>query len=172
DGIRDFHVTGVQTCALPIYYNAAEKSLIQSVQASYNIVLFNLYLFAKVARYTLNEETKRKSKHLPTAEDLNFSTKLSDNLFTHSIEKNELFKDALKERKLNNADVDELVKALFRILFEHQDYKIYTITEGHQFENDKHIIKTLYRDVMLNNPLYDAHMEEMFQNWADDFSLA
>src|SRR5690606_40507378 len=26
DGIRDFHVTGVQTCALPIYYRMWEKA--------------------------------------------------------------------------------------------------------------------------------------------------
>src|SRR5690606_39342044 len=26
DGIRDFHVTGVQTCALPIYANPADNS--------------------------------------------------------------------------------------------------------------------------------------------------
>src|SRR5690606_40216998 len=27
DGIRDFHVTGVQTCALPIYFSAGTTSL-------------------------------------------------------------------------------------------------------------------------------------------------
>src|SRR5690606_39783545 len=29
DGIRDFHVTGVQTCALPIYYNIKEKDNVE-----------------------------------------------------------------------------------------------------------------------------------------------
>src|SRR5690606_39617891 len=27
DGIRDFHVTGVQTCALPIYYTPSGRSI-------------------------------------------------------------------------------------------------------------------------------------------------
>src|SRR5690606_40808120 len=38
DGIRDFHVTGVQTCALPILLNIAEKKSKQRVVNAYGSI--------------------------------------------------------------------------------------------------------------------------------------
>src|SRR5207253_6090492 len=37
DGIRDGHVTGVQTCALPIYYKAAKASRVPHLDWESNI---------------------------------------------------------------------------------------------------------------------------------------
>src|SRR5690606_39836938 len=37
DGIRDFHVTGVQTCALPISLTAPENPLDAKVEASVDV---------------------------------------------------------------------------------------------------------------------------------------
>src|SRR5690606_40766393 len=35
DGIRDFHVTGVQTCALPIYRHLGQASQLRSAKAAF-----------------------------------------------------------------------------------------------------------------------------------------
>src|SRR5690606_40282267 len=37
DGIRGFHVTGVQTCALPIWWERAPGRLREAVGAGYNL---------------------------------------------------------------------------------------------------------------------------------------
>src|SRR5690606_40126487 len=55
DGIRDFHVTGVQTCALPILKTCIHPSQISIVNAGY-IVSLEAYDDAKVI---LNESAKR-----------------------------------------------------------------------------------------------------------------
>src|SRR5690606_40764700 len=42
DGIRDFHVTGVQTCALPIFFTSCNRifSACNIIPASYNRIIF------------------------------------------------------------------------------------------------------------------------------------
>src|SRR5690606_41094240 len=42
DGIRDFHVTGVQTCALPIYNGLLRKGEFESVLHSYKDLGLNV----------------------------------------------------------------------------------------------------------------------------------
>src|SRR5690606_39724888 len=42
DGIRDFHVTGVQTCALPISNVQIQQATSQSAQLGYNAESFSL----------------------------------------------------------------------------------------------------------------------------------
>lgn len=151
--------------------NAAEKSLIKSVQSTYSIVLYNLYLFAKISQYTLVEAHIRKSKHLPTDEDLNFSTKLSENIIAQAINNSSLFNKEIKDRGLLNTEDDELIRGLFKLLYEKNEYKLYSITEGNNLQNDIDIFKLLYKDIMLGNVLYEMQMEEQFSNCFDDAAL-
>jgi N utilization substance protein B len=151
--------------------HAAERALAKSIQATYTAVLYNLFLFTKVAQYVLVEDKIRKGKHLPGKEDLNFSTKFSDNLFASTIIASGAFNKEIKDRNLLNIDNAELVRSLFKGLYERDEYKLYSITEGSSLENDMEIYKILYHDVMLASPLYEAHIEEHFANLDDDIVL-
>src|SRR5690606_17309334 len=50
DGIRDFHVTGVQTCALPIYFDISKLGKSNSLVENKNLMtengLRNLYMYS------------------------------------------------------------------------------------------------------------------------------
>lgn len=151
--------------------NAAERALSKSVQATYTVVLYNLYLFTKVAQYVLVEEKIRKGKHLPTDDDLNFSTKFNENTITNTMLSNGIFNKEIKDRNLLNIDNNELVRSLFKSLYERDEYKLYCITEGSNIANDLDIFKILYHDIMLSSPLYEAHIEEHFANIDDDIVL-
>ena len=151
--------------------HAAERALAKSVQATYTAVLYNLFLFTKVAQYVLVEDKIRKGKHLPGKEDLNFSTKFSENAFAATINASGIFNKEIKDRNLLHIDNAELVRSLFKGLYERDEYKLYSITEGSSLENDMEIYKILYHDVMLASPLYEAHIEEHFANLDDDIVL-
>lgn len=151
--------------------HAAERALAKSVQATYTAVLYNLFLFTKVAQYVLVEDKIRKGKHLPSKDDLNFSTKFNDNLFANTINASGAFNKEIKDRNLLNIDNAELVRSLFKGLYEKDDYKLYSITEGSSLESDIEIYKILYHDVMLASPLYEEHIEEHFANLDDDIVL-
>src|SRR5690606_39850023 len=52
DGIRDFHVTGVQTCALPIYYWWFPLAISQWIGTSYLLLIWLLlFNFIQAERY-------------------------------------------------------------------------------------------------------------------------
>jgi N utilization substance protein B len=125
-----------------------------------------------VAFHVLNEERIRSNKHLPTDDDLNFSTKFNSNIVTATISSTKLFNETIKQRQLDRFDKDELVRTLFKQLYEQNEYKIYSITETAALDNDKTIVALLYNEVMLSSPLYESHMEEVFPNWTDDMQLA
>jgi len=150
----------------------AEKTIKQSINAVYNIVLYNLLLFSKIAQNVLNEEIIRSKKHLPTDEDKNFSTKLNSNIVTVAIAGNKSFNETVKQRHLDAFDNEELVRSVFRLLHEQNEYKLYSITETADIENDKAIIGLLFNEIMQKSPLYESHMEEVFPNWIDDMQLA
>ena len=54
----------------------------------------------QVARYSEKDAGKRASKYLPTAEDLNVSTKIAGNEFLWKILDNETFTEKIKEKPL------------------------------------------------------------------------
>jgi transcription antitermination protein NusB len=150
----------------------AVNNVKKSINAVYNIVLYNLLLLSEVSKYVLNEEIIRSKKHLPTDEDRNFSVKLSKNTVTSAISGSRTFESTIKQRKLNTIDNDEVARSLFKILYELKEYKLYSITEVSNTEHDREIIALLYKEVMLKSPVYDSHLEEIFPNLADDAQLA
>src|SRR5690606_27099348 len=51
-GIRDFHVTGVQTCALPISFGGLRQGVVQSTQLDGNLVALCEHLLEALRRLT------------------------------------------------------------------------------------------------------------------------
>src|SRR5690606_39822363 len=51
DGIRDFHVTGVQTCALPIY----PRSIIRKVLAALLLAFIAVIVAQSISRFSFRE---------------------------------------------------------------------------------------------------------------------
>jgi N utilization substance protein B len=150
----------------------AVNTVCKSINAVYNIVLYNLLLFTKVAQHVLNVEISRSKKHLPTDDDRNFSIKFSTNQIATTIAANKLFNDTIKQRQLGKFDTDEVIRVVFNALYELNDYKLYSITETDDMANDKAIIALLYNEVMLKNAVYENHIDEVFPNMTDDIELA
>lgn len=148
--------------------SVANRVLKRSVQAPYDMSLFNLLILTRVAYYVLVEEKIRKQKYLPTEEDIHFSSKFNNNIWLQQIVQCEVFREAIHQRKLDTIDTEELVRGLFKKLYDHPEYKLYTIVEGHQPDSDKAILVLLYNEIMQLHPLYDSLMEECFPTWADD----
>lgn len=150
----------------------AENKLKQAVGAAYDLVLLNLKIFVETAQYVLIEERIRKSKHLPTIADNTFSTKFNENQITQTINNNSSFHFELKKRNLNALDCKDVVRSLFKSLYEHPDYAIYSISEESRWKDDLEILNILYHDIMLSHPLYENLLDEHFPNIDDDITLA
>src|SRR5690606_39578706 len=61
DGIRDFHVTGVQTCALPILF---QKDDLKAIAKKYDLEVENLHKLKKKWENTLLKNRAQRKKPL------------------------------------------------------------------------------------------------------------
>jgi N utilization substance protein B len=145
-----------------------EKNLLQSIDKVYEMYIWMLSLISEVTAYAANDKEERANKHLPTAEDLNASTKLLTNRFVLSLEKNKEFLAGLKKYKVAWDFEPELIKSLFIILKKSEEYKEYIQKTGDTIQTDKDIIKFIFKKVILKSSLAEQVFEDMFIYWPVD----
>src|SRR5687768_14962444 len=74
----------------------AVTTLQKNVEKSYRLLFFTTSLLVRIADYIKKESGIKTTKHLPTAEDLRFSTRLAENPFIHALRNNKKIYDQLK----------------------------------------------------------------------------
>lgn len=147
------------------------KSYRSKIASSFDLYIFVLYIFFRVARYSITEEENRKSKFRPTEEDLNFSGKLGDNDLIKSIEKN---KDI--QRIFDHAHLSQIISLdTIRILYHEfskssQEYQEYLNMDKTGAEEHKEMLLKLFKFTISHENCIDI-IEDNFNNWVDDESL-
>ena len=152
-------------------YVKAEITYNQKVKISYNTYLYNLYLFQKIANYSKKDEETRKSKHLPSDEDRNFSPILATNPLMDSLIRHEGFHERLHRAKvMSNIDMD-IVRKIYHNFAATDEYKEYVFKGGeYTSDNHKSILLSLYR-FCTKSELFNESIEDVFPSWVDDDSL-
>jgi N utilization substance protein B len=145
-----------------------EKHLLQSIDKVYEMYIWMLSLISEVTAYAANDKEERANKHLPTAEDLNASVKILSNRFVLSLQKNKEYLAGLKKYKVAWDFEPELVKSLFIILKNADEYKEYIQKTGDTIQTDKDIIKFIFKKVILKSSLAEQVFEDMFIYWPVD----
>lgn len=145
----------------------AVKQLKKSLDRSFACTLYVLSLMRDTAKYALTEAENRKAKHLPTAEDLNFSTKIADNTLVLAMDGPNFLR---LENQYDVVDVEhgDLPKEFFRSLTTKPGYPKYIEKENPTPEDDRKILLTLFNKVFLQSEAFHDHMLEKFNNWDDD----
>ncbi len=150
-------------------YNDLKKRYWKGVDQTYDSYLFTLWLLVKTCEISKKDESKRKSKYLPSEEDMQFSAKLYTNDCVQSIVKNVDFQKLLKSRTIP-ARIDSDLSAVFYNDFAKSDeYKKYVSGED---ENANHIqaLLDLYK-MCTGKESYEDYIEEKFDNYIHDRSL-
>ena len=145
-----------------------EKHLLQSIDKVYEMYIWMLSLISEITDYAANDKEERANKHLPTAEDLNASTKIMTNRFVLSLQKNKEYLAGLKKYKVAWDFEPELIKSLFIILKSSEEYAAYIQKTGDTIQTDKDIIKFIFKKVILKSSLAEQVFEDMFIYWPVD----
>jgi N utilization substance protein B len=145
-----------------------EKNLLQSIDKVYEMYIWMLSLISEVVNYTSVDAEERQNKYLPTQEDLNPNLKLLTNRFTVSLNKNKEFLSAVKKYKISWDFEPELIKSLFIILKNTDDYKQYLLKTDDTLHSDKDIIKFIFKKVILKSSLAEQVFEDKFIVWPVD----
>jgi N utilization substance protein B len=145
-----------------------EKNLLQSVDKVYEMYIWMLSLISEVTSYAANDAEERANKHLPTADDLNASVKILTNRFILSLHQNPDYLSGIKKYKVDFTFEPELIKSLFIILKNSDEYKEYIVKTDDTIQTDKDIIKFIFKKVILKSSIAEQVFEDMFIFWPVD----
>lgn len=142
----------------------------KNIENTFTLFLFNLFVLQGICTVALEDNKKRKSKYLPSAEDKEFTTKLYDNSLIQAIVKNPILqKDFTKHNFQENVDED-FFKKLYNNFSKDKLHLAYLKNKESVHEDDLNIILELYR-FCRKDEYFNETMEGAYSTWLDDKSI-
>ena len=151
--------------------NEAIKLLQKQFDLSTELFVFLVYTLTEVARYAETDSRVRASKHLPTEQDRNVNIKLAGNELLWILLELPSYKTALAQYKPQLKIQSDLSKKLYNDLAETSEYKKYISQPGREKKSEREILEYIFNEVILPSELFQAQIEELFNNWDDDVDM-
>ena len=144
------------------------KLLQRHFEQSKDLLLYLTYFLTEVVAYAETDSYQRRSKHLPSKEDMNVNTKLAGNELIWKIKEQESFQKESGRAKPELRVDKDLVKKIYLLLIETPQYKEYLKAEQRDAKSEREIAEFILNDLLLQNEIFISHIEETFINWDDD----
>jgi N utilization substance protein B len=148
--------------------NQAEKSLLFSIQKTYDLYHYLLLLVVDIADYASARIDIALQKKIPSFEDLNPNTKFIENKIIGLIRENQQLNKYLARTPLSWSQSPELIKKLHNRIRMAGFFKEYMDNHERSFAEDKKIIIDIYNKEIINfEGLYQV-LEEQSIFWNDE----
>ncbi len=150
-----------------------EKFLRVSIENMYVLYLLILSLLAELQRLGAKHASHASKKYLATEEDgYPDREKFVKNRLLLQISENELLKDELSKRKLDNWYLnDEYVKILYKEVVASDIYKAYMTNGKDGYEDDREVVVQLFKEIIAPNEKIYEYFEDDKLTWVDDFPI-
>jgi N utilization substance protein B len=145
------------------------KQYKNSIEGSFELYLFTLFLIQKVASFARLDADKRHSKYLPKEEDLNFSAILYENECMQSLVHNEHLQKIYKKLEFDKRIDEDVLKEVYRKYAKEESYLNYVYAE-HNKEAHVEALLDLFRFVKKDDIFTEA-LKDQYYSWEDDKSL-
>ena len=152
--------------------NAVEKELLFSIEKSWELYYFLLYLLIDLSDYAASRIEISRNKKIATYEDLHPNTRLVRNLFIEELRNDSRFQKIVQDRKINWVQYPELSKKLFKALVDSKDYLNYMKLDKNSFDEDKAFITLLFTKYISGLEDLNQALEEISIYWNDDLIFA
>lgn len=158
-----------KSCDEALTYKGAEQRYWRMIEDSYNVFLFSLYVLIQVAKVATEDEQKKRAKHLPSAADKAFSSKLSNNDLLRSLRDNSSLNKIFESKSFNSMiDLDHM-KKIYHAFAKEEAYLAYLSKESTS-EDHIEILLELFR-FCRRSELFNEAIGDQYLNWIDDKSL-
>ena len=151
---------------------ASEKTLVTSIDKTYDLYFQMLSLIVEVARYADERQQAAMQKKLPTYEDLNPNRKFVENSVVHLIAESDSVNDYLAAHKLSWSRYPELIKALYSQLEQSEYYKKYMTSQERSFREDLALVTDFYTNELESSEMLEEVLDEQSILWNDDLGFA
>ncbi len=152
----------------PVNTVESQKILLRHFNQTRSLFVYFLYFLTELAGYAQTDARHRSTKHLPTYEDLNVNTKISNNELIRKLQADAILKEQFDIEKPELILDKELVRKIYYELTETSTYRQYIITEERDKVNERKIVEFIINDMLLANETFVADIEDKFSNWDDD----
>lgn len=148
-----------------------EKELFFSISKMREMYFYLMLVFIDLADFARFRMEEQKKKKLPTEADLNPNPRFINNRLIAVLEKNEALTTAREKEKITWSDYPELIKKLFLMLADTDEFKNYMASEEDSFEADRQAVITLFKRHVVNFEPLQHYFEEKSIFWIDDLDL-
>ncbi|WP_302273698.1 transcription antitermination protein NusB [uncultured Alistipes sp.] len=146
---------------------ASEKTLMASIDKSYDLFFQLLALPVELVRYARQRQEIAKAKKLPTFEDLNPNMRFVDNAVIRIIANSDAVNDYLTVHKLGWERHPDFIRTLYGQLVESDYFTDYMTQQDASFEADRRFVEDFFKELQCCEAL-DTVLEEISILWSDD----
>ena len=150
---------------------AAEEELKKSLQKSYDLYHYLLLLIIDVTNLQARLIDARKSKYLPSEEELRPNTRLIDNRFAAQLAMNEDLQKYIKKQAISWGNDEEFLKEVLDMILASDAYQAYLNNEADTYETDREFWRQVFKKVICGNETIEAYLEDKSIYWNDDIDI-
>ncbi len=150
----------------------SRQALDHSTQKMQELYLMLLDMVGSMQALAIERIEAGYKKQLPAPEDLNPNTKFVTNKPLRVLANSENLRKACDVQGVGWANRQDLLKAIFRTLLNHEEYTEYMASEERGFQMDRESLVRMFRKHMVNFDLFQDMLEEESIFWVDDLDLA
>lgn len=151
--------------------DAAEKELDFSLMKAYELYKFLLSLLVQVKHTAERREAARiaREERLGVASDeLLLDKYLAENRLLQKMAENETLLNYLEREKQEWLEDDALMKQIYKAFTESPIYHEYIHKADFSIKADRELIRSLYKEFLLDNELLESTLEDHSIYWNDD----
>lgn len=155
-------------------FGKVEKSLMLSIEKMYEMYLFLLLLIIEIRDAAERKIEDNKNKRLPTHEDLNPNLRFVENAFVGQLDSNIALKTAAQHAKVSWMGEGELIRKLYRLFVDTEEYKAYMsaeIDDKNAYEMDREVVIRIFKRHLINSESLWMFFDDKSILWSDDLDL-
>lgn len=149
----------------------SEKELHFNIDKAYELYHYQLLLIMDVVLYAESRIELARVKRIPTKEDLNPNLRFIENRLVDQLRNNDQLLRYIDQNKLNWSNYPELVKEIYLMLIESEEYIAYMEAEDSSYAADKKLITHIFTSIIFPSETLSSILEEQSIYWNDDLEF-
>jgi N utilization substance protein B len=141
-----------------------------SIDKTFELFLFNLLLFMKIAAYARIDAKRKKSKHLPSEEDRKFTPKLAENPLMNSLLQNQALFRQFKKMNLEEKFDEDQIRRFYSEFSGSEEYHAFIDKSDNTQQEFINILLHLYKTCTSNESFIEI-ITDNYPLWEEDKSL-
>jgi len=149
----------------------AESELMLSLQKSYDLYFYLLFLMVELTNTYAQRVDARRSKLLPTKEDMSPNTRLLNNKFISQLGQNAELLKYINNRPFSWLEHDAFLRSLLDNILNSDIYKEYTDSISFSYDDDREFWRKVFKQIICTNEELYSILEDESLYWNDDIEI-